>query len=201
MLSVFGGALGVGLGFGLQKIASNYISGFIILLDRSLRLGDLVTIDNRQGVIDAIMARYTVIRSLDGTEAIVPNDTLITSTVINHTYTNSIVAVKTGVTIGYDSDLALVRSLLLDIASRHARVLKDRECAVLVKALGDNGIELELNVWINDAAQGQGSLKSDLLTEIWQEFQKNNISIPSPQRDVRITAPVTSVKAEKSTVA
>jgi small-conductance mechanosensitive channel len=201
MLSVFGGALGVGLGFGLQKIASNYISGFIILLDRSLRLGDLVTIDNRQGVIDAIKARYTVIRSLDGTEAIVPNDTLITSTVINHTYTNSIVSVKTGVTIGYESDLAVARSLLLAIASKHPRVLKDRECAVLVKALGDNGIEIELNVWINDADQGQSSLKSDLLTEIWQEFRKNDISIPFPQRDIRITSPVTGVKAEKSAVA
>ena len=187
MLSVFGGALGVGLGFGLQKIASNYISGFIILLDRSLRLGDLVTIDNRQGVIDAIKARYTVIRSLDGTEAIVPNDTLITSTVINHTYTNSVILVKTGVTIGYQSDLALVRSLLLEIASNHPRVLKDRENAVLVKALGDNGIEIELNVWINDADQGQASLKSDLLTDIWHTFRKNDISVPPPQRQIRVT--------------
>jgi small-conductance mechanosensitive channel len=187
MLSVFGGALGVGLGFGLQKIASNYISGFIILLDRSLRLGDLVTIDNRQGVIDAIKARYTVIRSLDGTEAIVPNDTLITSTVINHTYTNSVILIKTGVTISYQSDLALVRSLLLDIAANHPRVLKDRENAVLVKALGDNGIEIELNVWINDADQGQGSLRSDLLTEIWHTFQKNGISVPFPQRQIRVT--------------
>jgi small-conductance mechanosensitive channel len=109
--------------------------------------------------------------------------------------------VKTGVTIGYESDLALARSLLLEIASSHSRVLKDRECTVLVKALGDNGIEIELNVWINDADQGQSSLKSDLLTEILQEFRKNNISIPFPQRDVRITAAVTGIKAEKSTVA
>jgi small-conductance mechanosensitive channel len=187
MLSVFGGALGVGLGFGLQKIASNYISGFIILLDRSLRLGDLVTIDNRHGVIDAIKSRYTVIRGLDGTEAVVPNDTLITSTVINHTYTNSVILVKTGVTISYESDLALVRSLLLEIASRHPRVLKDRESTVLVKALGDNGIEIELNVWINDADKGQASLKSDLLADIWHAFRKNDISVPFPQRQIRVT--------------
>ncbi|MBC7625248.1 MAG: mechanosensitive ion channel, partial [Aeromicrobium sp.] len=201
MLSVFGGALGVGLGLGLQKIASNYISGFIILLDRSLRLGDLVTIDNRQGVIDSIKARYTVIRSLDGTEAIVPNDTLITSTVINHTYTNDIVSVKTSVIIGYESDLALVRSLLLAIASQHPRVLKDRESAVLVKALGDNGIEIELNVWINDADQGQNPLKSDLFTEILRAFRENDISIPFPRRDIRITTPMTGIEAEKPTVA
>ncbi len=201
MLSVFGGALGVGLGFGLQKIASNYISGFIILLDRSLRLGDLITIENRQGVIDAIKSRYTVIRSLDGTEAIIPNDTLITSTVINHTYTNSIVSVKTPVTVGYDSDIAQIRSLLLEIASKHPRVLKDRESSVLVKALGDNGIEIELNVWINDADQGQNSLRSDLLTEMLHAFRKNNISIPFPQREIRLPDGLTNIKAEKSPVA
>ncbi len=186
MLSVFGGALGVGLGFGLQKIASNYISGFIILLDRSLRLGDLVTIDNRHGVIDAIKSRYTVIRGLDGAEAIVPNDTLISSTVINHTYTNSVILVKISVTVDYESDLAFVRSLLLEIACNHPRVLKDRESAVLVKALGENGIEIELNVWINDADQGQGSLRSDLLTEIWLAFRKHNVSVPFPQRQIRV---------------
>jgi small-conductance mechanosensitive channel len=200
MLSVFGGALGVGLGFGLQKIASNYISGFIILLDRSLRLGDLITIENRQGVIDAIKSRYTVIRSLDGTEAIIPNDILITSTVINHTYTNSVVSVKTLVTISYDSDLALVRALLLDIAAKHPRVLNHHDSSVLVKALGENGIEIELSVWINNADQGQNSLRSDLLIEVLQAFRKNNISIPHQQRDVRITDDLTNVKAEKSVV-
>jgi small-conductance mechanosensitive channel len=200
MLSVFGGALGVGLGFGLQKIASNYISGFIILLDRSLRLGDLITIENRQGVIDAIKSRYTVIRSLDGTEAFIPNDILITSTVINHTYTNSVVSVKTLVTISYDSDLALVRALLLDIAAKHPRVLNHHDSSVLVKALGENGIEIELSVWINNADQGQNSLRSDLLIEVLQAFRKNNISIPHQQRDVRITDDLTNVKAEKSVV-
>ena len=201
MLSVFGGALGVGLGLGLQKIASNYVSGFIILLDRSIRPGDLVTVDNRHGVISAIMARYTVIRGLDGTEAIVPNDTLMTSTVLNHSYTDRAVSVKTLVTIGYECDLDLASQLMNRVASAHPRVLAEPAPAVLVKALGDNGIELELTAWIHDAEQGQSSLRSDLLTAIWREFQLNAISVPFPQRVVRVLPPPAGVKAENPPLA
>lgn len=186
LLSVFGGALGVGLGFGLQKIASSYVSGFIILLDRSIQLGDLVTIDNRQGVVDAIKARYTVIRGLDGTEAIVPNDTIITNTVINHSYTNKTMAVKTPFTIGYDSNVEAVQKLVTDLASAHPRVLSVPAPNVVVRALGDNGIDMELSVWINDADQGQGALRSDLLIAMWHAFKANEISVPFPQREVRM---------------
>jgi small-conductance mechanosensitive channel len=186
LLSVFGGALGVGLGFGLQKIASNYISGFIILLDRSIRLGDLVTIDKQTGVVEAIKSRYTVVRGLDGTEAIVPNDTIITSTVTNHSYTHPKVAVKITLTIGYDSSLERARELLVEISLAHPRVLQDPAPAALVTALGDNGIELELVVWINDPDLGQGALRSDLLVSVWQAFRDNHISIPYPQRELRL---------------
>jgi small-conductance mechanosensitive channel len=186
LLSVFGGALGVGLGFGLQKIASNYISGFIILLDRSIRLGDLVTIDKQTGVVEAIKSRYTVVRGLDGTEAIVPNDTIITSTVTNHSYTHPKVAVKITLTIGYDSSLERARELLVEISLAHPRVLQDPAPAALVTALGDNGIELELVVWINDPDLGQGALRSDLLVSVWQAFRDNHISIPDPQRELRL---------------
>jgi small-conductance mechanosensitive channel len=186
LLSVFGGALGVGLGFGLQKIASNYISGFIILLDRSIRLGDLVTIDKQTGVVEAIKSRYTVVRGLDGTEAIVPNDTIITSTVTNHSYTHPKVAVKTSMTIGYDSSLERARQILVDISLAHPRVLRDPAPTALVTALGDNGIDLELVVWINDPDLGQGALRSDLLVSAWQAFQENSISIPYPQRELRV---------------
>ena len=201
MLSVFGGALGVGLGLGLQKIASNYVSGFIILLDRSLRPGDLVTVDNRQGVITAIKARYTVIRGLDGTEAIVPNDTLVTNTVLNHSYTDRTISVKTSVTIGYECNLDQACKLMTRVASGHPRVLAEPAPVVLVKALGDNGIELELGAWIHDAEQGQGSLRSDLLTGIWREFQLNAISVPFPQRVVRVSPPATEVKADNPPLA
>ena len=201
MLSVFSGALGVGLGLGLQKIASNYVSGFIILLDRSIRPGDLVTIDNRHGVINAIKARYTVIRSLDGTEAIVPNDSLVTNTVLNHSYTDRSISVKTLVTIGYESDLDRACELIVAAAAAHPRVLADPAPTAMVIALGDKGIELELRAWIHDAEQGQGSLRSDLLKAIWREFQANSISVPFPQRDIRISAESTEIKAEKSTFA
>lgn len=201
MLSVFGGAFAVGLGLGLQKIASNYVSGFIILLDRSIRPGDLVTIENRQGVIDTIRARYTVIRSLDGSEAIVPNDTLMTSTVINHSYTDRVISVRTQVTIGYESDLARVFQLMTQIAADHPRVLAEPAPTVLVKALGDNGIELELNAWIRDAEQGQNSLRSDLLIGIWHQFQSNAISIPCPQREIRVNPAPNHVQADNSPLA
>ena len=193
VLSVFGGALGVGLGFGLQKIASNYISGFIILLDRSIRLGDLVTVDNRHGVIEAIKSRYTVIKALDGTEAIVPNDTLITNTVVNHSYTDPKVSIKTTLTIGYEADIATVQAILVRAAVAHPRVLANPAPSVFVKALSDHGIELELNAWIQDADQGQASLRSDLLISIWQAFREAGISIPQRDTASASSQPVSTV--------
>jgi small-conductance mechanosensitive channel len=177
VLSVFGGALGVGLGFGLQKIASNYVSGFIILLDRSIRLGDLVTVDNKHGVIEAIKSRYTVIKSLDGTEAIVPNDTLITNTVVNHSYTDPKVSTKTTITIRYGSNLALANEILMSAAKSQSRVLPEPAPAVLVKALTERGIEIELTVWIADAEQGQAALRSDMLTQVLADFTAAGIEI------------------------
>lgn len=186
VLSVFGGALGVGLGLGLQKIASNYVSGFIILLDRSIRLGDLITVDNNYGVVEAIKSRYTVIRSLDGNESIVPNDTLITNTVVNHSYTDPVVLFKIPVTIGYECDVDLARTLVTAAARTQSRILENPSPNVWVKALGDNGIELELAAWIEDPTQGQAGLRSDILIEIWRQFKANNISVPFPQRDIRV---------------
>jgi len=186
VLSVFGGALGVGLGLGLQKIASNYVSGFVILLDRSIRPGDLVTISDRHGVVIDIKARYTVLKSLDGTEAIIPNDSIISSTVLNHSYSDKIVAVKTAVTVSYSCDVDKVINILLTAGRAQARVLEMPEPGVLMKNLGDNGIEFELTTWINDAEQGQGSLRSSILIDVWRAFQADNIEIPYPQREIRI---------------
>jgi len=187
MLSVFGGALGVGLGFGLQKIASSYVSGFIILLDRSVRLGDLVTVDSRHGLVDAIRSRYTVIKGFDGTEAIIPNDTLITNVVINHAFPDRSVAVKSNVTISYDSDLDIAIQILATAAKAHPRVVTQPAPLVLITRLGENGIDLELTVWISDENQGQSVLRSDLLLEIWREFQKSGVQIPAQQRNIQFT--------------
>jgi small-conductance mechanosensitive channel len=186
VLSVFGGALGVGLGFGLQKIASNYVSGFIILLDRSIRLGDLVTIDHRQGVVSQLNTRYTVVRSLDGTEAIIPNESLITGTVINHSLSDKRVLLRLAVQISYGSPLPLALELLTNIGREHPRVLPAPQAGAFVTGFGDNGIELELCAWIADPEAGQIHLRSDLFLSIWQAFEENGIQIPYPQREVRI---------------
>ncbi len=189
VLSVFGGALGVGLGLGLQKIASNYVSGFVILLDRSIRPGDLVTIADRQGVVADIKARYTVLRGLDGTEAIIPNDTIISNTVLNHSYSDRVTVVRTPFTVAYTSDIDKVIALLLDTARAQPRVLQDPPASVQVRNLGDNGIELELNTWIRDAEQGQGNLRSDLLLAAWKSFRTSGVEVPFPQREIRILQP------------
>ena len=180
LLSVFGGALGVGLGFGLQKIASNYVSGFIILLDRSLRLGDLVTVDNRHGVVQGIHSRYTVLKALDGTEAIIPNDTLITNTVVNHTHSDRLALVKSTVTVSYDSSIEKIeraQAIMLAAAAANVRVHKNPEPTALIKQLGELGVELELSVWIHDPDLGQGSLRSELLQYILRHFREAGILI------------------------
>jgi small-conductance mechanosensitive channel len=185
-LSVFGGALGVGLGFGLQKIAANYISGFIILLDRSVRIGDLMTVDNRYGEITQISTRYTVLRAMDGTEAIIPNETMISSVVVNHSFTNRELRMNLPVQIGYASDVEKAMAIMVDVARAHPRVLTTREPQAFLREFADSGINLELAVWINDPEEGQLNLRSALNLEIWKRFQAEGIEIPYPRRDIRI---------------
>lgn len=186
LFSVFGGALGVGLGFGLQKIASNYVSGFIILLDKSIRPGDSVIIDNRQGQITQFTARYVVVRALNGTEAIIPNETLITSTVINLSYSDPKVRINLSVQVAYGTDMALAMELVLAAGKQPTRVLKDPLPVVIIKNLLDNGIELELIAWIADPEMGEGVLRSQIFLQILQSFKDAGISIPCPQRDIYV---------------
>ncbi len=186
VLSVFGGALGVGLGFGLQKIASNYISGFIILMDRSVALGDLVTIDGHTGQLSKMTARYVVVRSLAGVEAIIPNDTLITSTVVNQSYTDKRVRQALSVQVGYDSDLEHAMRLLEEVAAQQPRILGDPAPKAVLVRLGDNGVDLELGFWVDDPQAGTVTLRSDLQLDIWRAFRLHHIEIPYPQRTVRL---------------
>ena len=197
VLSVFGGALGVGLGFGLQKIASNYISGFIILMDRSVSLGDLVTIDSHTGQLTKMTARYVVVRSLTGTESIIPNDTLITSTVVNQSYTDKRVRQSINIQVGYDSDLELAMRLMEEAAVRQPRILKEPAPKALLLRFADSGVELELGFWVDDPQAGTLRLKSDLQLEIWQAFRQQQIEIPYPQRVVRMAdhVPATAASA------
>ena len=187
VLSVFGGALGVGIGFGLQKVASNYVSGFIILLDRSVRIGDLVTVDNKYGEVSQINTRYTLLKAPDGTESIVPNETLITQTVVNHSLSRPNVRVALSVQVSYDSDLERAEALMLEAAHSQSRVIFDDPGSlprVYLKEFADNGILLELAVWIRDPSEGQNNLRSDINWAIWRLFRKAGIEIPFPQRVV-----------------
>ncbi|MGH8703814.1 MAG: mechanosensitive ion channel family protein [Burkholderiales bacterium] len=186
VLSIFGGALGVGLGLGLQKIASNYVSGFIILLERSIRLGDMITADNQYGEVKQITTRYVVVRALTGVEAIIPNDTLVTGTVLSHSYTDKKVRLAVRVQVTYRSDVPEVLKLLEEIARRHARVLRDPEPRALVTSLGDSGVELEIGFWIADPESGSLNVRSDVSVSLLSEFRARNIEIPVAQREVRL---------------
>ena len=180
VLSVFGGALGVGLGFGLQKIASNYVSGFIILLDRSVELGDIITADNFHGKLTQITTRYVVVRSPDGREAIIPNETLITQTVVNHTHTDAAVRLATQVQIDYAADLEQAMRLLVDVARRHPRVLAEPPPAALLNKFADSGIDLELGFWIGDPENGSGNIRSDINVAICRAFAAAGVGIAYP---------------------
>jgi len=186
VLSVFGGALGVGLGFGLQKIASNYMSGFIVLFERSVRIKDLVTIDKFYGEVRTLTTRYVVLRSLDGREAIIPNEKLITDVVINHSYTDPRVWVSTAVQVTYDTNIDRVLEILIGIARRHPRVLADPPPHGMLSRFADSGIELELGFWIADPERGTGGVKSDINIEIWRTFKHEGIEIAFPRQDLRI---------------
>ena len=199
VLSVFGGALGVGIGIGLQKVASNYISGFIILLDRSVRIGDLVTVDNKFGEVSQINTRYTLLKSLDGTESIVPNEMLITQTVVNHSLSNPSVRVALPVQVSYETDLEQAEALMLQAAHDQKRVIfddPDNLPRVFLKDFADNGILLELAVWIRDPGEGENSLRSDINWAIWRRFKAAGIKIPFPQRVVHMAAPASNPAAE-----
>lgn len=191
LLSVFGGALGVGLGFGLQKIASNYASGFIILMDDSIHIGDIVTVDNHYGIVSEMRSRYMVLRKLDNTEVIIPNETMVTNVMTNHSLSDRNVRVQMNVQVSYQTDLERAMQLMEEVAATHERVLREPEPTALLKGFADSGIDLLLNVWISDPENGSLSLQSEIYLDIWRIFKKEGISIPFPQREVRIlNAPV-----------
>ena len=187
-LSVLGGAIGVGIGFGLQKLASNYVSGFVILAERSMRIGDNVRVDGFQGRITDINARYTVIRSLGGSESIVPNETLITTRVENMSLADREVWLSTVVSVAYDSDVDLVIRLLETAALEQPRVLRDPGPGVALSAFGADGLEFTLGYWIADPENGQLGLRSEINLCVLRSLRANGIEIPFPQRVVHMKA-------------
>src|SRR5574343_502621 len=185
-LSVFTGALGVGLGFGLQKIASNYVSGFIILLDRTIRIGNIIQVGSDSGAVTQITTRYTVLKHPAGSEFIVPNETLIGSTVQNQTWSDTRVRLSTSVGVAYDSDLDLACRLMAEAAAAHPRVLAEPEPKVFLSQFADSAINLDLGFWIDDPEEGKGNIVSDVNFAIWRTFREHGVAIPFPQREVRL---------------
>jgi small-conductance mechanosensitive channel len=195
-LKVFGGAIGVGIGFGLQRIASNFISGFIILFDRSIRPGDVISIGDKFGWVHELRARYLVVRDRDGLERLIPNENLITNEVINWSHSDQNVRVKIPVSISYGNDPEQALGLLMGCATANPRVLASPAPATRLMAFGDNGIELELRVWIQDPKEGLAIVRSDINLAIWRAFKAAGITIPYPQRDVHIRSGLGSLRQD-----
>ena len=183
-LSVLGGAVGVGIGFGLQKLAANYVSGFVILAERSMRIGDSVKVDGFEGRISDIKARYTVIRSLTGRESIVPNEMLINSRVENLSLADSRILQSTQVTVAYGTDVDEVMQLLLKACEAQNKVLKDPLPFVTLTNFGADGLEFGAHYWVDEQQAGLLTLKSEINIQILQLLQAKGIEIPYPQRVV-----------------
>jgi small-conductance mechanosensitive channel len=188
-LSVLGGAVGVGIGFGLQKLASNYVSGFVILAERSMRIGDMVLVDGFEGRIVDIKARYTVIRALNGRESIVPNEFLIINRVENFTLMDPKLSQTTLVSVAYDSDVDLVRRLLIEACESQDRVLKDPAPNAFLSQFGADGLEFTVSYWIGDPENGQLALRSTINTLILAALREHKIQIPYPQRVMHMVSP------------
>jgi len=186
VFALFGGALGLGLGFGLQKIFANLVSGFIILADKSIKPGDVIQLGDKYGWINFLGSRYVSVITRDGTEHLIPNENLITGEVINWSYSQNLVRLKVPVGVAYGSNLEKARELMLAAAADTPRVLKDPKPACLLTGFGDNAVNLEVRVWINDPQNGIASVKSDLFWGIWQRFRDHGIEMPYPQRDVHL---------------
>jgi small-conductance mechanosensitive channel len=192
VLSVFGGMLGVGIGFGLQKIAANYISGFIILMDRSVSLGDLVTIDAHTGTLTKMTARYVVVRSGDGLEAIIPNESIIASTVVNHSFTDRKVKIVIPVQVAYATDLDVAREIMINIAKNIPHSIREPAPTALITGFADSGINLELGMWIDHSEKGAAAARSELYDGVWRAFRQNGIEFPFPQREIRVLGEIKS---------
>jgi small-conductance mechanosensitive channel len=187
--ALFSGAVGVGIGFGLQKVVANLISGVILLLDRSVKPGDVIGVGNSYGWIDSLGARYVSVVTDDGIEHLIPNEDLITNRVENWSYSNDLVCMKIAVGIAYDSDLRQAMRVCLDAARATPRVLDQPPPECLVTGFGDSSVDLELDVWIRDPINGTTNVKSEVLLNVWDRFHEHGIEIPFPQRDLHIKTP------------
>ncbi len=184
--AVFSGAVGVGIGFGLQKIVSNFVSGIILLLERSIKPGDVIEVGSTFGSVTYLGARYGSVRGRDGKEYLIPNENLITNQVINWSYSNSLVRLDVEFGVAYASDLHAVRDLAVEVAKRTKRVLASPTPLCHVTGFGDSAVNMLLRFWIEDPANGVTNIKGDVLLGLWDSFQEHRIEIPFPRREVHI---------------
>ncbi len=185
-LAVFGGALGVGIGFGLQKVVGNFISGIILLVDRSIKPGDVIETGGTYGTINRLAARYTSVITRDGTEFLIPNEDMITQPVTNWSHTHRLVRRKIPVQVAYESDVKKAMELMVTAASGQQRVLKVPEPKTLMTGFGESGVDLELRMWIEDPQHGVANVASDVMIRIWDLFHEHDIEFPYPQRVVHV---------------
>jgi small-conductance mechanosensitive channel len=181
-----GGAIGVGVGFGLQKVVSNLVSGVILLLDRSIKPGDVIGIGSTYGRIQSLGARYVSVATRDKTEYLIPNEDLITTQVVNWSFSDKLVRLKVDVGVSYDSDIHVVMQLMVEAAATIPRVLAVPKPVCQLKNFGDSSIDMELRIWISDPENGVSNVSSAVRVVIWDVFKENGIEIPYPQRDVHI---------------
>ncbi|NQU62640.1 MAG: mechanosensitive ion channel [Rhodospirillales bacterium] len=187
--TVFGGALGVGIGFGLQKVVSNLVSGIILLLDKSIKPGDVIVVGNTYGWIKSLGARYASVITRDGTEHLIPNEDLITQRVENWSFSDNLVRLHIAVGISYKSDVRKAIECCLEAAKRTERVLDHPKTVCLLTGFGDSSVNLEIRVWINDPPNGVSNVKSEVFLNVWDLFHERGIEIPFPQRDIHIKSP------------
>ena len=185
-LAVFSGALGLGLGFGLQKVISNLVSGVIILLDKSIKPGDVIEIEGTFGWINSLRTRYISVITRDRKEILIPNEDFVTNKVINWSFTDRIVRIKADVGVSYSTDVPEAIRVCAEAAQKIPRVLKDPAPTCLLMGFGDSSIDLQVRFWIDDAPQGVSNIRSEVLLAVWQAFRDNDIEIPFPQRDLHI---------------
>ena len=183
-LAVFGGALGVGIGFGLQKVVGNFISGIILLMDRSIKPGDVIETQGTYGTINRLAARYTSVITRDGTEFLIPNEDMITQPVVNWSHSHRLVRRRIPVQVSYESDIRRAMELMVEAAGEESRVLSSPEPRTLLKNFGADGVDLELRMWIEDPQNGVSNIASDVMLHIWDKFHEEGIEFPYPQRVV-----------------
>jgi small-conductance mechanosensitive channel len=193
-LAVVGGAVGVGVGFGLQKIVSNFISGIIILLDKSVKPGDVIEIDDVYGEIKSIGLRYISVLTLDGKEYIIPNEDLITQKVINWSYSDNLVRTSVSVGVSYNSNVEKAMELLEEAIDKVDRILKNPSPRIFLNEFADSSVNIEVKFWIRDPENGINNIKSEVNKNIWSLFKENNIEIPFPQQDIHFKSLSPQVK-------